>query len=169
MCIFPPNTSKSCQVGYRGSAFCDVSGSLRMASICPESRLENVLALPGPRQGLVIVEERCKDNLCLLTTVAMTRATPPSPCLPCRRPCLVCCVFNSSPWADRLLASGSQLTRVQLSWGHTGAHELLSQTESNKCYLALEKPLLTEVDFLSDSVMSLRWEYNFFLQIQFFF
>lgn len=46
---------------------------------------------------------------------------------------------------------------VQL--GHTlGSSKLgvLSKTQSNQCYWALEKHLLAKVDFLSDSIMSLK-------------
>lgn len=78
--IFPLNTSKSCQVGYSGSDFCDVSGSLRMVSICPESRTENTLAPLGLQQRLVSMVKRCKDNHSRLKTGELSRAAPPSPC-----------------------------------------------------------------------------------------
>lgn len=73
--IFPLNTSKSCQAGYSGSVFSDVSGSLSMVSVTPESRIENTLAPLGLQQRLVSMVKRCKDNHSRLKTVELSSAT----------------------------------------------------------------------------------------------
>lgn len=99
--------------GYRGSVFCDVSGSLRMVSICPESRIDNLRAPLGLQQRLVSMVKRCKDNH---SHLKMWNCLEPHRLV----------LSPASRWVERVLASGSQLTRVQLSWRYTGAHKLLS-------------------------------------------